>query len=129
MRLFLHHVPGRLRLRLPPLQGRRKACEAARARAAAIPGVIAARANPHTGSLTMLYDRERVAPESLWHALCAAGLAWGTSPIAAGVAVTRTELRLPLDASPAGELARTLMSLFVEALAQRSAAILLGGLD
>jgi hypothetical protein len=128
MSLYFHHVPGRLRLKTPRLQGRRRACDETRAIAAAIEGVIEASANPITGSLIIYYDRKRLTPERLWRALSEHRIVWGVSPIADGVPVARAKLQPPADPSPAGQLFETVTGMIIDKLAQRSAAILLSAL-
>src|SRR5579875_1621052 len=78
--LYLHHVPGRLRLRLAALRGDGPAVARACAVARAIPAILDARANRATGSLVIRYDPQRLTPGELWAALCVHGLVSGPSP-------------------------------------------------
>lgn len=81
----MHHVAGRLRLRLPQLkQGGIRAAEVT-ATVRAIDGVISAEANPVTGSLLIFYDAASVESVGLWEALGAALAAHGYSRIRAAV--------------------------------------------
>ncbi len=92
MMLYIHHVPGRLRLQTPKLKRRPLAARSACNAAIGIPGVTAARANAMTGSLLVSYDRHRTTPATLWQALREHGLAAGPLPIKEGVAVTRAKI-------------------------------------
>jgi hypothetical protein len=78
--LYLHHVPGRLRLRLAALKGNDPAAARASAAARAIPGVPDVWANGATGSLVIRYDRERLTLADLWAALRESGLVSGPPP-------------------------------------------------
>jgi hypothetical protein len=62
--LFVHHVPGRLRLRAPWLP-----TGAVEDVARAISGVTSAKTNPFTGSLTITYEPARIPLAGLWAAL------------------------------------------------------------
>ena len=57
-----------------------------------IDGVCEASANPITGSLLILYDRQRLAPAQLWEALCERDLVSGVQPILDEGGVTRITL-------------------------------------
>jgi heavy-metal-associated domain-containing protein len=57
--LYIHHVPGRLRLQTPRLKGDVLAAEAARNDVSGIPGVSAVRASAITGSLIINTSNER----------------------------------------------------------------------
>jgi hypothetical protein len=93
MTFYLHHVPGRLRIQTPRLQNSEEAARAACDNVMTIDGVCEARANPITGSLLIIYDRQRLVPAQLWEVLCERGLVSGVQPIADGGGVTR--IRLP----------------------------------
>jgi hypothetical protein len=124
---YLHHVPGRLRLRIRRLRGDRRATRLACDAAAEIPGVREASANAATGSLIIEYDRKRLTPTALWDALCAACLASGPSPLYDDGGVTRREVAAP-DDSAALPLGDALAKRLLEMLLERSAVALLGAL-
>jgi hypothetical protein len=71
--LYVHHVPGRLRVKLCHLKGNREAglrvCQHVRALA----GVNEAVSNPATGSVIVHYDRRRISISEIWQALYHAG--------------------------------------------------------
>lgn len=67
--LYLHHVPGRLRVRLALLRRNGPAVIALRARLLALEGVTSVSINPVTGSIIIYYDRQRFAPQTFWMAL------------------------------------------------------------
>ncbi len=124
MMLYVHHVPGRLRLQTPMLKRRPQAAQSARDAAMAVLGVTGARASATTGSLLITYDRCRVTPATLWEKLREQGIAAGPLPIKEGMAVTRTRIRC------AGGGRRTLFEIVagvcLDKLLERSAAALLG---
>ncbi|MBV8097238.1 MAG: hypothetical protein JO110_29135 [Acetobacteraceae bacterium] len=53
---IVHEVPGRVRLQAANLKGDAAACGAAEACLSELPGIRSARANPLTGSLTLVHD-------------------------------------------------------------------------
>jgi hypothetical protein len=69
MVVCLHHVPGRIRVRLSALKRNAAAATALPSDLLAIPGVRAATANSWTGSITIHYDRNRFESAELWTAL------------------------------------------------------------
>jgi hypothetical protein len=93
--LYLHHVPGRLRLRLAALKGDGPAVARACAVVRAIPAILDARANRATGSLVIHYDPQRLTPDELWAALRVHGLVSGPSPLASGTGAICVKLRSP----------------------------------
>lgn len=70
---YIHHVPGRLRIRTPRLKRDTIRAEAAEALVLTIDGVTAARANSMTGSLTVGYQRDVVSAETILDALALRG--------------------------------------------------------
>jgi hypothetical protein len=71
---YLHHVPGRLRVRSQAIKRNEAKAAAAERALAVIAGVIAVEANPLTGSIKLTYDHERVSPHELMAGLQAEGL-------------------------------------------------------
>ncbi|ATQ68347.1 MULTISPECIES: HMA2 domain-containing protein [Methylosinus] len=69
MVLQLHHVPGRLRVRLARLKGHARAIVPLHSELLAIAGVNSASINIHSGSVTIFYDRAAFATEALWSVL------------------------------------------------------------
>jgi hypothetical protein len=62
MTFYIHHVPGRLRVCLAWLKRNANAAAALRAELASIQGIISIRTNVAIGSVTIIYDRDRVDP-------------------------------------------------------------------
>ena len=93
-----------------------------------IDGVCEASANPITGSLLILYDRQRLAPAQLWAALCERGLVSGVQPIPDEAGVTR--ITLPQTESVAGgdELLGAVARFAAEKLLEHFATALIGTL-
>jgi copper chaperone CopZ len=118
---YLHHVPGRLRIKVNQFQ-----CDGERARRAvallqATDGVEEVRINPRAGSLTVLYDPGARSHTELLAALQQAGclnLAGLPAPPRAGA----------VQSSRRTDLAGTFGKALVGALAQRTATRLIGAL-
>lgn len=79
--LYVHHVPGRLRVKLRHLKGNREAglriCDSVNL----LGGVIEAVSNPATGSVIVHYDHRRLSIEELWQALHFAGVVDSPLPV------------------------------------------------
>lgn len=69
MILHLHHVPGRLRVRLANLIGDPRAILPLHSALLTVPGVKSASINAHTGSVTVLYHRDAFDIEAFWATL------------------------------------------------------------
>jgi hypothetical protein len=69
MVLHLHHVPGRLRVRLARLKGHARAIVPLHSELLAIAGVKSASINIHSGSVTIFYDHSAFETEALWSTL------------------------------------------------------------
>lgn len=71
----IHHLPGRLRIRMTALH--RDACAAARACSllGTCPGVLQVQASPITGSLLVHYDCRRISGQDLLNVLARGGFA------------------------------------------------------
>jgi hypothetical protein len=121
--LYLHHVPGRLRLRLAALKGDGAPAAHACALARAIPGAVDAHANGATGSLVIRYAPHRLAAAELWTALCESGLVSGPSPIESGAGSTHAE-----PSSPANGGAQRFRDVFARAVLDRIAQYLASAL-
>jgi hypothetical protein len=126
--LSIHHVPGRLRLTAARFKGNPAALRVARRHVLAIDGVSDAAANPVTGSLLIRYERERLDPWTLWHGLARAGLVRSPAPFAAGVPVTRCEIREAPGDGLGARLLEVLAREVVDQLARRSVAAVIAAL-
>jgi hypothetical protein len=124
--LYIHHVPGRLRLQMPQLKGNRQVAKAACDNVIAIPGVEEARVSPVTGSLVIAYDQQQLTPAVLWQSLCERGLASGPPPIQEGT-VTRVQID-PLGGAADESLVGLVAGVILNRLLERSAAALIGAL-
>jgi len=69
----IHHVPGRLRLRSTMTRSFPGHAEALQERFMALPGVHSTLVSPRTGSLTILYDPNRLDSADLYKAVGVAG--------------------------------------------------------
>ncbi|AHF03273.1 hypothetical protein MARPU_04770 [Marichromatium purpuratum 984] len=66
---YIHHVPGRLRIRSAALRCRSLLDGEARRELQALEGVTEVRFNPRAASLTLLYDPARIGRAQLFEAL------------------------------------------------------------
>ena len=117
---YVHHVPGRLRVRSPALKRQEFKAREVREYMSAIEGVWEVEVNSVTGSVVIRYDTERVSSTTLLHSLCNLGLvAQHHLPAVKG--------RHPVQSagSPlAGSVAQTFVNKIIEAAIERSAVAL-----
>jgi copper chaperone CopZ len=66
---YIHHVPGRLRIRTPKLKRDDGRARDAEQLLQSIDGVSSVRANTMTGSITLMYERDTVNSETILRAL------------------------------------------------------------
>jgi copper chaperone CopZ len=70
---YVHHVPGRLRVRSSSLKRDTRRVVEIKRHLLTIPGIASVDANPVTGSLTICFDEGATTPASLLAALSAQG--------------------------------------------------------
>jgi hypothetical protein len=128
MTVYLHHVPGRLRIHIAGLRGSEAAVRLACGEAMTIDGVTKAHGDPTTGSLVVLYDRRRLTPALLWEALAERALVSGLPPFADGAGVTRLTGAATQNGEADAKLVGALAGIAVEKLVERFAVALLGAL-
>jgi hypothetical protein len=127
MSFYLHHVPGRLRVQIPQLQGRDTARVACRT-VTTLDGVAEARVNATTGSLLIFYDAQRLNTSSLWDALCECGLVAGDLPIGDANGITRMTRTDAQSRSVQSEFLDAVAGIAAEKLLERVAIALIGAL-
>lgn len=119
---YIHHVPGRLRIRTPRLKRDAIRAEAAEAFVLTIEGVTAARANSVTGSLTVAYQRDVVGAETILEALALHGCYQPEL-------VQHADHQLPhMAARAGGVLGKALFGMVLEKAVERSAFALIGAI-
>jgi hypothetical protein len=119
---YIHHVPGRLRIRTPRLKRDTSRAQAAEAFMLTIEGVTAARANSVTGSITLSYQRDVVGPEKILDALALRGYYQPEL-------VQHADHQLPHMAARAGDaLGKALFGMVLEKAVERSAFALIGAI-
>jgi copper chaperone CopZ len=69
MSLYIHHVPGRIRVRTKAFRCRSEKAQAAERQLKAMAGVRQVRVNPHAGSITVHYDTAELEQSDLLTAL------------------------------------------------------------
>ena len=121
----MHFVPGRLRLKITELRHLRNAAEAA-ANVSAISMVKSAVANPTTGSLTIIYDRQQASIGDLWESLRAQGYVSSRCP--EPVAIGACAAVDPETGAGAARIGRTIVIAFLEAAVQHSAQVIVRSL-
>lgn len=123
MSVYVHYVPGRLRIKTPALRRAPAAAAVGQARLAALPGVRAVAVNPLTGS-ALVHFAEAGGPEHLWDAL--RGLGWVAGEWAPPERSDGAVERLAAMAADRG--ARLLFGMLLELVLGRPAAQLIGAL-
>jgi copper chaperone CopZ len=119
---YIHHVPGRLRLRTPRLKRDAQRAAAAEALVQTIEGVTEVRANSVTGSLTVAYQRDVVSAGAILEALAQRGY---YEP----ELVQHADRQLPAMAARAGDvLGKALFGMVLEKAVERSAFALIGAI-
>lgn len=96
MRYYMHHVPGRLRVKIPQIRYRPHTAQAAIMLLSGIDGVDEVKANTVTGSLVVHYDPDTIRPEHVVDLLKGQGYLDETQAVA-------KQINLPKTASKAGE--------------------------
>ena len=115
---YIHHVPGRLRIRTPRLKRDALHAEAVEAFVQTIEGVTAVRASSVTGSITVGYQRDVVKAETILEALALRGYYQPEL-------VQHADQQLPAMASRAGDLlGKALFGMVLE----KSALVLIGAI-
>jgi len=109
MNLYMHNVPGRLRVRIPSLKANPLCAKEMEAFLAMIEGVKLATANTVTGSVIVNYDPHKADPQEILDRLQMQGF-W--APQAAQTGSERRTEDLALKASRI--VGKALMSLFVK---------------
>jgi copper chaperone CopZ len=119
---YLHHVPGRLRLRTPRVKHDEAEARRARAYVEVVEGVEAVDVNTLTGSITVKYDAGRLSAEALLHVLCQGGYCDPT-------AASRNDGYLQLAATRAGHVVgKMVFGMVVEKAVERSARALIAAI-
>jgi copper chaperone CopZ len=119
---YIHHVPGRLRIRTPLLKRDNERAKAAEEFLQSIEGVTSVRANIVTGSIILTYERDIVSSEAI---LNAAALRGYYRP----EAVQHADGQLhDLAVRTGGTLGKVLFGFAVEKALERSAMALIGAL-
>ncbi len=122
MTSYVHHLPGRLRLKLPALKRNAAYAQALQTSLSTVPGVLAVRANTLTGSLLISYDPVRVDGASLQRAVP------GAPPAMRAVCptcVTQRGSTAGQQARPSDKLSQALLGMVVEKAVEQSARTLL----
>lgn len=70
---YIHHVPGRLRVKSPGLKRNEREAAQTRAYLDQLHGVYSAEVNPITGSILIHYDTQRLAAQTLLNTLRSLG--------------------------------------------------------
>lgn len=119
---YIHHVPGRLRIRTPKLKRDAGRAKAAEQLLQSIDGVISVRANEVTGSITLTYERDTVSSEEILRTLALHGY---YEP----EAVRHADGQLHDMAARTGDtLGKMLFGFVVKEAVERSAVALIGAL-
>lgn len=119
---YIHHVPGRLRVRTPKLKRDDGCAKAAEQLLQSIEGVRSVRANTTTGSITLMYERDTVDSSTILRALEQHGYYHPET-------VQHADVQWHEMAARTGDkLSKTLFGFVVEKAFERSAVALIGAL-
>jgi hypothetical protein len=125
----VHHVPGRLRLKLLAIKRNDARARLAEQKLCALDGVRSATGNPLTGSLVVRFDPELVSAEQIFAELRACGLLDARAiPSVTGGVVTVPRNGGIARAMPSRSLADALVDKAIEALVERCAIALVAAL-
>jgi Heavy metal associated domain 2 len=119
----LHHLPGRLRIRIPFFKRNEQALVTARTSLEGVEGVTSVAINPVTGSLTINYDPRVLAPAELSRAMSDRGYLGADGTLTSTVGYYSA--RNPQIGQTVGQ---AVLGVVIEKLVQRSAVALIGAL-
>lgn len=115
---YIHHVPGRLRVKSPRLKRNESQAAEARAYLDTVQGVLSTEVNTVTGSLLVKYDANRVAAHTLLNSLRDMGLHAGPAHPAVYASGNGT----------AQKISDTIVNKLLETALERSATALIAAL-
>ena len=119
---YVHHVPGRLRVRTPALKRNAQRAQDAEQYIKAIYGVTAAEANTVTGSIVIHYRRDILSADALLNALALRGYYHAET-------AQHADHQIQDMATRAGDaVGKMVFGLVVEKALERSAMMLIGAL-
>jgi len=123
---YIHHLPGRLRIKSGQLKRNEGKAASVRALVSDIAGVLAAETNTVTGSLLITYDRDRTCPRELLETLKRAGCCGDSVQLpAAEGGAGRFSVSLTDTGAAVG---KAVVGVLVEKMVERSAFALVGAL-
>jgi copper chaperone CopZ len=117
---FIHHVPGRLRVKTATIKGRGVLADKAIAHLGALEGITSAAANPVTGSIVINYDAARMSAGRVLDSLRQGGYIQEV--------VDGHPERPAAGSRLAGRVGDTLLNKVIETVVERSAVALIGAL-
>lgn len=118
---YIHHVPGRLRVRTAAVKGNEKQATAVKALLQSTEGVRTVAVNPLTGSVTVHYDEKSTNPSALLDVLSRQGYPVGQTSLPAVAQASRavspsSQLGSALAATAATFLVKTAVEYSLRAL-------------
>jgi copper chaperone CopZ len=117
---FIHHVPGRLRVKTATIKGQGVIADKAIAHLGGVQGITSAAANPVTGSIVVNYDAAKVSAERVLESLRQGGYIRDT--------VHAPLLRPAAGPRIAERVSDTVLNKLIETMVERSAAALIGAI-
>lgn len=128
---YVHHIPGRMRIKSPSLKRNNGRASQVKSLLDSVHGVLSHEVNPVTGSILVHYDRDLVCAHNIMSSLTEAGhvhaeaasrLAPPASPGTAAVVSGRTLY------NATGAVGKAVVGVVVEKIVERSAFALVGAL-
>lgn len=124
--MYIHHIPGRLRVRCASLRDRVEIAPYVKSQLEAQPGVRSAEVNALTGSVKVIYNPALATAKDILRWLQDQGLVPDSVTVPAGRVFTSGPV-VNLD-GPGGALARKLAGIALEKAVERSVVLLVAAL-
>ena len=120
---YIHHVPGRLRVKTPVVKRNEARAAAVRELLSAQQGLLRCDVNVITGSIVVSYDTDVTSAEAIMEALGAGGYLLNTAPVK-GMVSNSSQAVSGVVSEIGGNVSKAVVGFLVE----RSAAALIGAL-
>lgn len=124
---YVHHVPGRIRVRTPALKRNTVRAERVKAGLEATAGVLECDVNVLTGSVTIRYDRDVITSEEITQALSRSGAITMNAPALRNAAKNNMSSGAQMYKA-SGTVGKFIVGFAVEKIVERSALALVGAI-
>ncbi|ADE14540.1 conserved hypothetical protein [Nitrosococcus halophilus Nc 4] len=128
---YIHHVPGRLRVKLASLKRNPVQAAALKALLEGFEGIGKAEVNPVTGSILVAYHRERTQPQAILQALHDHGYCRQLvtmPPVSAASSKQKVQTTGKAVGQVGEKFGKAVLDVVVEKMVERSAVALIGAI-